>query len=335
MKIYPITDLGQDWPRNISDKLIDIANTKNKFTTIGHNPSLPAIIDKTFHFTGNIMIVEEKDEIVGYIPYSMIGNKFVSLPHFSYGGFCGPQGYQSKVYSELLSILTTKKYSYEIRDFEKFSPHTNIDKVTTILDIENTADKQMSVFKSKLRSQIRKGMKNGLSAHVGTIELLKDFYDVYTMNMHRLGSPVLPLRFFENILKYYKYGLARIFIIKNQDKVIGAAIALSFSRFMEVCWASTIQEYNHLSTNMCLYWELIRFAIENDMSTFSFGRSSKESSTLKFKHQWGGQDLQLYWNYDLPMNINVRKLKIASTIWKKLPASVVNRLGPIISSRIY
>jgi lipid II:glycine glycyltransferase (peptidoglycan interpeptide bridge formation enzyme) len=153
--------------------------------------------------------------------------------------------------------------------------------------------------------------------------------------MHYLGSPVLPLKFFENILKYYRYGLARVFIVEYQGKSIGTALALSFSRFMEVCWASTIQDYNHLSANMCLYWELIRFSIENNMSVFSFGRSSKESPTLVFKQQWGGHDLQLYWNYDLPINVDIRKMKFAAAIWKKLPAALVNRVGPIISSKIY
>ncbi len=57
----------------------------------------------------------------------------------------------------------------------------------------------MAAFPAKLRSQINKGIKNGLTWDIGGTRLLPAFYKVFARNMRDLGSPVHALRFLNHL----------------------------------------------------------------------------------------------------------------------------------------
>jgi hypothetical protein len=69
-------------------------------------------------------------------------------------------------------------------------------KVAMTLDLAEDIETQWRGFNAKLRNQIRKAEKSGLSASVGGIELLADFYTVFVRNMRDLGTSCLFAEFF-------------------------------------------------------------------------------------------------------------------------------------------
>ena len=77
-----------------------------------------------------------------------------------------------------------------------------------------------------------------------------------------------------------------------------------------------------------MYWEMIKYSIENGMNFFSFGRSTKGSGTHEFKSRWGALEQQLYFN-NSEYSFDIRKLKILSYLWSKLPYTVVKKLGSL------
>jgi len=296
-----------------------------------HNPSIATILQATFNYSSEYSFIKNDDNIIGVLPLLRLKNHFVSVPHFSYGDIITTNDLVT-----VTDVLSQNNINnFEIRSFQKLSEHFDDSKVTSFLHLQTGIDEQFSEFKSKLRSQIRKGYKNELTIEIGNEELLEDFYVVYSKNMHELGSPVLGKVFFKNILQYYKYGYAKVFIVKYNGKAVGGSIVLTYQDFSEVCWASTLREYNRLSPNMVLYWEMIKFAIENNMKIFSFGRGSKGSSTLKFKQQWGTVEKQLYFNFSHPQKINIKRITFLSNIWAILPYRLTLFLGPKIAAKIY
>src|SRR5262249_52375914 len=66
---------------------------------------------------------------------------------------------------------------------------------------------------SKVRNQIRKAEKGGVTASWGGIELLPEFYDVFSKNMRDLGTPVYGQRLFRAILTAY-VGEAELCIVR-------------------------------------------------------------------------------------------------------------------------
>ena len=137
------------------------------------------------------------------------------------------------------------------------------------------------------------------------------------------------------LIENYTNGSAEIFTVKHQGKSIGSGILLTYKDFSEITWAATYSEYNHLATNMILYWKMIEYSIELNMKIFSFGRASKNSGSENFKKQWGGERVQLFWNTNNESRLSIEKFRFLSTIWSYLPRFLIEYFGPIFTKFVY
>ena len=113
----------------------------------------------------------------------------------------------------------------------------------------------MKSFKSKLRSQIKKPIKEGLEAKVGGPELLEDFYKVFLINMRDLGSPVHSKKLMQNVLVAFLDKAKIIVVYKDRDP-LACSLIIEFNDTLENPWASSLREYSRLSPNMLLYWTM-------------------------------------------------------------------------------
>jgi hypothetical protein len=307
--------------------------TKNYdgMVTIAHNPSLKTILEKSFGFNTQNVVIKKDDKIVGTMPISRVRGRLVSIPHFSYGDilFNGSNNEKQIIRKKIIND------NFEIRSFEAFSDYFNDSKLMFYFDLKENEEEQLKSWSSKLRQKIRKGLKNNVKVKEGKEELLPAFYKIYSKNMKDLGSPVLSYKFFKNILRFYKYGEAKVFLAYQENKNLAAGITLSYSGFIEICWSSTLKEHINTKANMVLYWEMIKDAINSNNKYFSFGRSSKDDYIVKFKRQWCDKEQQLYFNYSHPKKINIRDLTFLAKLWSKLPLFLTNALGPYFSKRIY
>ena len=321
---------------NELDSWNEIINNSPDFYTIAHNPSLITFINNTLDWKGDSFFILNQKEIIGIYQHSCpADDKSVSIPHFSYGGIIRKdEKYTKSVIFESIKPFLPK--SFEIREFEAYTNYFNDDKVATYLELQPTIDMQLSMLKYNHRRKIKKAYKNNLYIEISNnLESMELFYDVYSRNMLRLGSPSLSKKFFYNLLKDYKFGELNIFLVKLDDKVIGGAVMLSYHNFSEDCWLSTLSNYNHLYTSVLLYWEMIKYSIEEDKKYFSFGRSTKDSSLLHFKKQWNPIEKKLYFSYSDPQKINLKKMKFLTKLWKLLPLKVANFVGAKIADKLY
>jgi FemAB-related protein (PEP-CTERM system-associated) len=208
-------------------------------------------------------------------------------------------------------------------------------KARMLLDLPDSAEALMGTFKSKLRNQIRKPAKEGLAGKVGGLELLDDFYEVFSINMRDLGSPVHSKRFIKSVLEAFPVQ-SRICIVYRERQPLACSVILGFQGTIYNPWASSLRKYSKLSPNMLLYWTMLQYACENGYKYFDFGRSSIEENTYKFKEQWGAQPQPLYWYYislnKLPLKLDTEKSQfdLAIRIWQKLPVNLTRIIGPPI-----
>lgn len=208
-------------------------------------------------------------------------------------------------------------------------------KVSMLLPLPDNSEELMASFKSKLRSQIRKAEKNGLTYELGRSEnFIEQFYQVFSRNMHRLGSPVHSKEWFNKVVKAYQKNCV-ISIIKKDEITVGAGIILITNQKVCIPWASTLVEYNNLSPNMLLYWSLLAYSCDHGAKEFDFGRSTYKEGTYKFKAQWGAQPRLLNWRtlgcVEKEHNTNGRPSKLRVLVekaWKKMPLFMANFIGP-------
>jgi serine/alanine adding enzyme len=188
----------------------------------------------------------------------------------------------------------------------------------------------------KVRNQIRKAQKSGLTAERGGAELLADFYTVFARNMRDLGTPVYSRRLFEEVLRAFPERSA-LHVVRLDGRPVAAGLTFRTAGTVEVPWASSIRDYNSLCPNHLLYWSAIEAAVDRGCDTLDFGRSTPGEGTFKFKEQWGAQPVPLHWEYrlldgaELPnLSPSNPKYRLMIETWKRLPLPIATRLGPHI-----
>lgn len=213
-------------------------------------------------------------------------------------------------------------------------------KVRMILELPESSAALMASFKSKVRSQIKKPIKDGLSVKVGGLDLLTDFYQVFSINMRDLGSPVHSRKLIENTLSEFK-DESKIIVVYNGKQPIAGSVLVGFKSWLQNPWASALRQQRHLNPNMLLYWTMLEYASDNGFKFFDFGRSTPGESTYKFKEQWGCKPVPLNW-YHIYLNNGQNEKKIpdkerfskAVYFWKKLPVPLTRVIGPPIRKHI-
>jgi FemAB-related protein (PEP-CTERM system-associated) len=208
-------------------------------------------------------------------------------------------------------------------------------KVHMRLGLPSTDEELWGRFKSKLRSQIRSGMKHEFDVEFGGRELAAEFYDVFSRNMRDLGTPVFSRQLFDSILEQFP-GQAELCVVRAQARPIASALLTHGAGATEVPSASCLHEFRSTNVNMLMYWRLLCRAIERGQQMFDFGRSSIDSNTYRFKQQWGAEPHPAVWQYYVrrgsieDLRIENGKFDLAIRLWRKLPLFLTRLAGPPI-----
>lgn len=208
-------------------------------------------------------------------------------------------------------------------------------KVGLALSIQKTEQEMIQAFKSKLRSQIKKSERCGLTWEIGKARLIDPFYTVFSRNMRDLGSPVHPKKLFHSIFHYFR-SHAFICVVFYRSEPVAASFMFRFKKTLSNPWASSLRPFRHLNANLYMYWQMIRFACRLKAETFDMGRSSKNATTYLFKKQFCPDEHPIYW-YTWSFNGKAwfaPEETLTLPGWKHLPLGMANILGPMIRKRI-
>jgi FemAB-related protein (PEP-CTERM system-associated) len=195
-------------------------------------------------------------------------------------------------------------------------------------------------FSTKHRTRIRRAKKEKMTVRFGKLEEVDSFYRVFCRNMRDLGTPVYPRRFFEKLTEVFSER-THILTVYDGSSPVASGLVMGFKDRLEIPWASSIREYNHLRVNILLYWAVLEYACKQGYRVFDFGRTTPGSGTYDFKEQWGAKPMPLYWYYWLApgqrvpdMSPQNPKYQLAIRLWQKLPLGLTNAIGPVISKHL-
>jgi FemAB-related protein (PEP-CTERM system-associated) len=270
----------------------------------------------------------------------LFGRFMVSLPFVNYGGLLADDadiaaaltGEAARYAGEARASHVELRHRRRMLDGLPVKQH----KVAMVMPLAPTADAVWAGLDRKVRNQIRKAEKSGLTATSGGAELLADFYAVFAHNMRDLGTPVYTPAFFAEVFRRCA-DRARVYLVRDQRRVVAAGISLQFRNGIEVPWAASLASYRPTCPNHLLYWSVIRAAVASGSTALDFGRSTPDEGTFHFKRQWGAVAQPLYWEYLLLTRSTLPdhsprnpRFMPAIAIWKRLPVSVTRWLGPHI-----
>ena len=286
--------------------------------------------------------------------------RLVSLPYLDVGGVLADDGHvESRLIEEAIRIAHSKQARWiELRQAVPLKCHSLAHaSETTMIDrdlqtkvrcwqvsshkaglrrpLPSDSEQLMQSFKSKLRSQVKKAMKNGLICESGGAELLPVFYRVFSRNMRDLGSPIHHYRFFEAVFDTFG-DRSRVILVRHEADPVAASVVLRYDNRLHNPWASSVKDFRKLGTNMLLYWAMLAHACDHGMDTFDFGRSSPGAGTYAFKQQWEARPAPLYWYYLTLAGDPVDPMaeSLSFTAWKRLPVWLSCLIGPHVRRHI-
>lgn len=307
------------------------------------------VIKQAYGHQSYYLWAHEDGEVRGILPLISMRSFFlrrslVSVPFLDDGGICADtEQVRSRLSQEALRLYEGQKADFlDLR--HRYINSLNLplarEKVMMILDLTENPDEMWSRFDAKLRNQIRKALKSGLTASWSGKEGLDDFYEVFAVNMRDLGSPVHSRNFFASIFEEF-IDSVKFMLVRKDDRVIGCAVCFFFRGNLIVPWASSLREYFSLCPNNLLYWEMIRWGCENGYRRFDFGRSSRDGGTYRFKKQWGAKEEPLHWQSvsrklrqaAMPHADDAKYQWIIRT-WSRLPLSFTKFVGPLVRGQV-
>lgn len=300
------------------------------------------IFEDVFHHRTHYAAATRDLRIVGVLPLvlfeSLLFGRFVvSVPFLNYGGVVADDdaaaealvAHAGQVARQLRASHVELRH--DRRRFAALAPKEH--KVAMTLPLPATVDELWNGLDRKVRNQVRKAEKSGLTAVSGGREHLEAFYDVFAINMRDLGTPVYPPRLFDTVLKTFPER-TRLVIVKSGDRPVAGGFTWRWRSRTEVPWASSLRDFNHLSPNNLLYWTILTNAVADGSTLLDFGRSTPNEGTFHFKKQWGAGPVPLCWEYDVvrgslpdqsPKN---PKFQMAIRAWQQLPVPLATMIGP-------
>lgn len=271
----------------------------------------------------------------------LFGDYLVSMPFLNAGGPVGT----SEGTAALVDHATTlaRRLGVDLLELRARQPlpvdlQVSSRKITVRLDLPASAEALWNRFDPKLRSQIRRPQKEGLDVRFG-LDQLDAFYEVFSINMRALGTPVLPRRFFERIAQRFPQ-FAVFGAVYRGGQPVAAGSGFVWRGEFEMTWASSLREYNRLAPNMLLYWSFLEHVIGRGVRVFDFGRCTPGGGTHRFKQQWGAVDVPLPWLQWSSRSVTATPspdrpaFRVASAVWRRLPLAVTNRIGPLLARQL-
>jgi serine/alanine adding enzyme len=317
--------------------------------TVEHLAEWRTIFRDVFGQEPLYLTARRDEQIVGVLPLVkfkslLFGRSLVSVPYANYAGLLTSDAAASDA---LVREATTLGRAFgathvELRNTSRHCREllARQHKVGARLRLPSDAQALWTALDRKVRNQVRKAQKEGLTTEVSGAEKLDEFYDVFATNMRDLGTPVFPRSLFSTVFDVFGPRV-RVFLVRRGGATMAAGISLAWREMVLVPWASSLREYRPLSPNMLLYWSMIESAIAGGAAIFDFGRSTRDGGTHHFKQQWGAEDVPLHWEYvmlskdSLPDHgTSNPRMEFFIRAWRRLPVAVSRWLGPHVIRQV-
>jgi FemAB-related protein (PEP-CTERM system-associated) len=334
---------------NVPDPACDAFVGQKTESKICHLPAWSNIITRVAGHRPFYLVARDGGEIRGVLPLTQVrsrlfGNRMISQAFSNYGGpLTDSPEIREALFNYAVELAT--KLNCESIEFRNIQPlpynlKARTEKISMYLPLVSTPDEIWKALMPKVRNQVRKAEKSNLTTVNGGIELLDEFYRVYTIRMHQLGTPCYSRKFMYNILQTFPKN-SRIFTVCLKELTVGAGFTIYFNKFVEIPWAATLVKYNNLCPNNLLYWSVIKHYCLASATYFDFGRCTIGGSTYQFKKQWGSQPVELHYQYWVRPGHQLSILSPTSSkyqkkvqMWRKLPLWMTRLLGPYISRNL-
>jgi serine/alanine adding enzyme len=266
----------------------------------------------------------------------LFGHYLVSMPFLNYGGPLGSEEAVRALCDHAARLAREDGATLlELRSARPLPVPLTVShrKITVVLDVSSQDPERLwRGLPAKVRSQVRRPQKEGVQVRFGA-DQVAPFFEVFSRHMRDLGTPTQARRLFDCIAETFPgdvwFGCAYL-----GAKPVAAGCGFRWAQEFEMTWASALTEHSRLAPNMLLYWAFIERAAREGLERFNFGRCTPGSGAHRFKRQWGGRDVALWWYQAARRTAATTPsphqgaFALGPALWKRLPLAVATALGP-------
>jgi serine/alanine adding enzyme len=339
-----IFGIEEEWDATTgSEQEWDAFAVGQKGYTHFHRIRWRSVIERVFgHECVYLGARDSEGKLVGILPLVRVrsvvfGHYLVSMPFLNYGGPIGTDAGVRALVNEAVELARRDGVKLlEMRSSIPLDTSLTVShrKITVLLELPATTDALLKSFTPKLRSQIRRPQKEGITFAFGR-DQIEPFYSVFSRHMRDLGTPTQSLAFFREIANQFPED-CWVGCAYHEGQPIAGGCGFHFGDQFEMTWASSLRDYNRHAPNMLVYWSFMERSIAAGVKRFNFGRCTRGAGTHKFKMQWGGSEQDLWW-YSLAASEGVTtpsptdgRFSWGPRIWRRLPTSIATKVGPSI-----
>ena len=195
---------------------------------------------------------------------------------------------------------------------------------------------QLEAIPRKQRAEVRKGLAEDLTVHVGTgPEDRAAHYAVYAESVRNLGTPVFPRSLLDAALDALD---SDILTVRHKGRPVSSVLSFYHRGAVMPYWGGGVYEARRLRANDRTYFELMLHARKRGCTRFDFGRSKTGSGAWAFKKNWGFEPEPLSYASWIAPGAEARDADPTSArhaariaLWRRLPLPLANLLGPPIA----
>lgn len=312
--------------------------------TFFHKAGWQTIVGDIFGHQTYFLYAERAGVIEGVLPLGhvnslLFGKALVSLPFAVYGGVAASTPEAVEVLEREAQAIAgqTGVDHLELRNLEARHPQwpTQDLYVRFRKALAPEVEANMLAIPRKQRAMVRKGINNGLRSEIDAS--VNRFFALYADNVHRHGTPAMPRRYFEALLKIFGKDCEVLTAVDKDGRPLSSVLSFYFRDEVLPYYAGDDRSARDLAANDFKYWELMRRACERGCKVFDYGRSKQGTGSYFFKKNWGFEPQPLYYEYclykrdSIPQNNpNNAKYRLLIETWRRMPIGLANWLGPFI-----
>lgn len=314
--------------------------------SIFHTANWAGVLAESYGYRPVYVSAFQDGQLAGCLPLMdvrsfLTGRRGVSLP---FTDECRPLCRSDELFDALWDWATAYGRRTGWKHIELRGPHpaymrqpAHADFLVHSLALGATEQRLLDGFRNSTRRNIRKALEAGITVQRSREpEAVTMFYRLNCRTRRMHGLPPQPFKFFRKIHEHIIVARQGFVSLVRQNKtVIAAAVFFHFKESLLYKYGASDRRYQHLRANNLLMWEAVKWAAQNRLQRFNFGRSEPvNQGLLQFKRGWGADEECLrYYKYDVKSNSFrscAPKVKSSYRVFEKLPLPLLRLSGQIL-----
>ncbi len=319
--------------------------------TLFHTLAWMDAVRAAYPHTPHYLMAWRGDRLAGVFPLFAVrsllaGPIVVSIPYAVYGGvLCDEPAAGDALLQAARRYARRYQAAYiEIRSkVARWSDLPTVDRYASFCKpLPARVDDVLDGFPRKARAAVRRARDRDRLQVRFDGDQLPAVWALYSRSMRRLGSPNLPLRFFEALRAALPAAHVLSVVYHDGRPVAGLLSFIHRQTILPYYSGSAEPGAGPTGANNYLYATLMEHAVARGLQHFDFGRTRLDNhGSYHFKKNQGFQPTLLGYQFDVPRGRQVpnltpanRKFHLAQRLWRHLPLALTRPLGGWLSASI-